>query len=76
MTTALAPTGGALTAHDRCDRCGAQAYIRAVFAGGDLYFCAHHWRTYADAVRESATEIHDETERLGETPAIASDEER
>jgi hypothetical protein len=76
LTTALAPAGGALTAYDRCDRCGAQAYIRAVLAGGELFFCAHHWRRYGDALRQSATEIHDETDRLQETPAIATDEER
>ena len=76
MTTALAPTGGALTAQDRCDRCGAQAYIRAVLSGGELFFCAHHWRRHADAIRQSAMEIHDETERLEQPPAIATNEER
>ena len=28
VTTATAPTPAALTAGDRCDRCGAQAYLR------------------------------------------------
>src|SRR5262245_9549215 len=38
VTGALAPTKP-LTAVDRCDRCGAQAYVRAVLAGGgDLLF--------------------------------------
>ena len=32
----------ALTAFDRCDSCGAQAYIRVTLASGDLLFCAHH----------------------------------
>lgn len=31
-----------LTAADRCDRCGAQAKVRAVLAAGDLLFCGHH----------------------------------
>lgn len=61
MTTALAPT---LTAADRCDRCGAQAFIRARLAGSDLHFCAHHGRHHLDALRDVAEEIIDETERL------------
>ena len=77
MTGALAPTKP-LMAADRCDRCGAQAYVRAVLAGGgELLFCAHHGRKYSDALREAGAEIVDETDRLRETtPAIAPDEER
>ncbi|MGH3384908.1 MAG: DUF7455 domain-containing protein [Nocardioidaceae bacterium] len=75
MTTAVAP-GPALTALDRCDRCGAQAYIRVeLTSGGDLLFCAHHGREHADKLRIIASAIHDETGRLAETPAIATDEE-
>lgn len=37
------------TAFDRCDRCGAQAYIRAARLGdGELLFCAHHGRKHHD----------------------------
>jgi hypothetical protein len=76
VTGALAPTKP-LAAADRCDRCGAQAYIRAVLAGGgDLLFCAHHGRKYSEALREAGAEIVDETDRLLETPAIAPEEER
>lgn len=76
MTGALAPTKP-LRAADRCDRCGAQAYVRAVLAGGgELFFCAHHGRKYSDALREAGAEIVDETDRLLETPAIAPEEER
>lgn len=32
-----------LTALDRCDRCGSQAYVQIVGATGDLLFCAHHY---------------------------------
>lgn len=31
-----------LTAHDRCDRCGAQAYVRWVKAAQDIVTCNHH----------------------------------
>ena len=73
MTTALAPS---MTAADRCDRCGAQAYVRArLHAGGELLFCAHHGREHLPKLREHA-DIHDETDRLTETPAVAPLEER
>ncbi|HET7761324.1 MAG TPA: hypothetical protein VFL46_03120 [Phycicoccus sp.] len=63
MNAALAPT---LTAADRCDRCGAQAYVRVrMHAGGELLFCAHHGREHAPALAGQA-EIHDESERLTE----------
>jgi len=55
----------ALTAAERCDRCGAQAYVRVLLAsGGELLFCAHHGREHADKLREVAAEIHDESDRL------------
>lgn len=39
-------TRSKLTPLDRCDRCGAQALVRASFIHGDLYFCVHHARQY------------------------------
>lgn len=63
MTTAVAPT---LTASDRCDRCGAQAFIKARLAGDtELLFCAHHGRAHLDSLKAVAVEIIDETDRLG-----------
>ncbi|GLW66644.1 hypothetical protein Arub01_48880 [Actinomadura rubrobrunea] len=76
MTGALAPTKP-LTVADRCDRCGAQAYVRAVLAGGgDLLFCAHHGRKYAEALRAIGADIQDETDRLNATAASATHAER
>ena len=76
MTTAIAPQPAALTAGDRCDRCGAQAYLRVELqTGGELLFCAHHAREHLPKLREHA-EIHDESDRLNETPATAAGEER
>jgi hypothetical protein len=54
-----------LTAVDRCDRCGAQAYVRVLLPGRlELLFCAHHNRQYASALANIAVEIQDETMRL------------
>ena len=64
MTTAVAPSTP-LTAADRCDRCGAQAYLRVeLTGGGELLFCAHHAREHGDKLRKVAIALHDETEKL------------
>jgi hypothetical protein len=76
VTTAIAPSNP-LTAVDRCDRCGAQAYLRVELSGGgELLFCAHHAREHGDKLREIAVNVHDETSRLTETPATTTDSER
>ncbi|WP_134766291.1 hypothetical protein [Nocardioides sp. 1609] len=69
MTTATAPSA-ALTAEDRCDRCGAQAYLRVELqSGGELLFCAHHAREHGDKLKEVAATVQDETHKLAPTPA-------
>ncbi|WP_341855309.1 hypothetical protein [Brachybacterium sp. GPGPB12] len=63
-----------LTAHDRCDRCGAQAYVKvSLEAGGELMFCAHHARAHEDALKGIASEVIDETERLHLKPEPVED---
>lgn len=74
--TAVAEQASALNATDRCDRCGAQAYVRAELSnGGELLFCAHHARAHEEKLREIAAQIHDETGRLANVPTIAPDDE-
>ena len=64
LTGAIAPTKP-LTAADRCDRCGAQAYVRVLLPNsGELLFCAHHNRQHAPVLTKVAVDIQDETERL------------
>lgn len=53
-----------LTALDRCDSCGAQAYIAAEVNGTEMLFCAHHGRKYEEKLRAVATSWHDESARL------------
>lgn len=54
-----------ITAVHRCDRCGAQAYVRVLlYSRQDLLFCAHHYRQHAPALARVAAEIQDETQRL------------
>jgi hypothetical protein len=55
---------------DRCDRCGAQAYVRVLLPSRlELLFCAHHNRQYASALTKIAVEIRDETDRLARVAA-------
>jgi hypothetical protein len=58
-------TGTPLTAHDRCDRCGAQAYVRATLPGGTaLLFCGHHGNAHRPSLLVAGASIHDETDKL------------
>ncbi|MDO5740545.1 MAG: hypothetical protein Q4P07_10400 [Ornithinimicrobium sp.] len=63
MNTTLSPE---LTASDRCDRCGAQAYVRARLGDGlELHFCAHHGREHLNKLRGlDDIDILDETHHL------------
>ena len=75
MTTTIAASP--LTATDRCDRCGAQAYIRATMESGfDLLLCAHHFHENEDRLRKIAVSIRDETDRLAVVEPTAAAEER
>jgi hypothetical protein len=74
VTTAVAPSPK-FTALDRCDRCGAQAYVRVkLVKGGELMFCAHHAREHADKLHQVASMIHDETGAIGSRPSMAPEE--
>ncbi|RGE19631.1 hypothetical protein [Leucobacter sp. wl10] len=53
-----------LTALDRCDSCGAQAYVRVVLSGSELLFCAHHANKHEPKLRPMAETWHDESHRL------------
>lgn len=55
-----------LTAFDRCDRCGVQAWVKASGVNGQLLFCSHHYNKSKEKIQEWAYEIIDERERLVE----------
>jgi len=54
----------ALKATDRCDACGAQAYVRVTLPTGELLFCAHHGKENKAKLEAIATHWHDESDRL------------
>ena len=68
MTTTHSPsetaTAAELSSLDRCDSCGAQAYVRVRIQSGELFFCGHHANEVKAALEPTALEWLDETERL------------
>ena len=65
MTSMIATT---LTVSDRCDRCGAQAFVRATMAAGtELLFCGHHGREYEAGRRAADADIYWEPDRSAES---------
>jgi hypothetical protein len=54
-----------LTKADRCDRCAAQAYVRAALrTGAELLFCGHHINEHRAAPLASGASLHDESAKL------------
>jgi hypothetical protein len=61
-----------LKVSDRCDSCGAQAYVKVRGISGELMFCSHHYSNIMDSktgyerMMGFMIEITDERERLTE----------
>jgi hypothetical protein len=70
LTEAIEETTWALTALDRCDSCGAQAYVQVSGVTGDLMFCAHHYNSIVDnavgydKMMKFAYQVVDERDKL------------
>ena len=69
MTATTLTQQPSLTVADRCDRCGAQAFIRAVFVAGELTFCGHHGRELLVPLQRDALLVQDETEAINTKPS-------
>lgn len=59
--------------HDRCDRCGAQAFARAVAISGDsslleLLFCGHHFHKHGKALGDKGWLIQNDTDLINLKP--------
>jgi hypothetical protein len=70
MTALTVDTRAAeLTRQDRCDRCGAQAFVRATLPtadGMELLFCGHHFRAHELKLVAAGAAIQDERHRIDE----------
>jgi hypothetical protein len=63
-----------LTGLDRCDACGAQAYVHVKGVSGELMFCGHHFnKANSDKLQAFAFEIIDERDRLIENKSQGDD---
>lgn len=51
------------------DRCGAQAFVRAVLVQGELLFCGHHARAYREALAALAVAVQDRTGSINVRPS-------
>jgi len=65
-----------LTARDRCDSCGAQAFsIAENDKSHDLYFCNHHKNKFEAQLIAQGFRITDESYKLNEKPSISANAE-
>lgn len=58
-----------LSALDRCDACGARAWMRVLMGDTELLFCAHHGAKHFEALSAVADYIQDDREVVLEMEA-------
>lgn len=51
---------------DRCDRCGAQAFVLATGVSGELMFCGHHYHEHEYQITQWAYKIVNELDTINE----------
>lgn len=61
-----------LNMSDRCDRCGAQAFVHVELNAGPLLLCGHHYRKYQDTIDAQALCVIDETKYLNAKPSMSA----
>jgi hypothetical protein len=57
---------------DRCDKCGAQAFVLATGVSGELMFCGHHYHKYEYAITQWAYKIVNELDSINEKSASSN----
>ncbi len=62
-----------LVSTDRCDRCGAQAYVRFNKDAQELDFCGHHTTTYGDTLDSQGWSISIDTRELLTRRAVGAE---
>jgi ribosomal protein L37E len=67
MTTTELVSERKLKMSDRCDRCGAQAFVIVKLVAGELYFCGHHFNKYDEALNKVSFEVIDERDTINAT---------
>lgn len=65
---------------DRCDECGAQAFVRAeklLFVDeqplvGELLFCGHHGTKHTPKLTDDGFTVTDNTDQINKKPSISA----
>lgn len=59
---------------DRCDRCGAEAFVQATMknSGNTLLFCGHHAARHWDALIASSAGLIDERHLINQTAGASA----
>jgi hypothetical protein len=71
-TSTIVQDSQPLEVADRCDRCGAQAYVRVGLMNGELLFCGHHFAKQQAALVSAAISIRDQREDLRVKPGASA----
>jgi hypothetical protein len=58
--------------NDRCDSCGAEAFVLVKMISGELMFCGHHYMKNQKALNKQSYEIVDERSHINEKPSQSS----
>lgn len=64
MTETMMKSERQIKVSDRCDRCGAQAFVLVKLVAGVLQFCSHHYNQHAESLNKMAFEIVDERNHI------------
>jgi len=65
-------TNKVLKIADRCDSCGAQAFVLVKGVSGELMFCGHHFSNNEEGLTKFAYEIIDERDSINKTSASSN----
>jgi hypothetical protein len=52
--------------------CGAQSFVRIVFAAGELYACGHHYVVNEKKLHASALEVHDQRGAINKKASVSA----
>lgn len=64
---------------DRCDKCGARAYVATTIPHPDgltnLYWCAHHYRQHQEKLEKAAVAVRNEEHKINLKPSVSANAE-
>lgn len=60
---------------DRCDRCGAQAFVRSVLTNGELLWCGHHYEEFKAGLESVTIFTEDHRDKINQRPSLSANAE-